>query len=237
MQSRLPCARGTPRRRRSSQVEEEAPGCPKAPTARAACSGTRAGSLRMEVEMLSCRRELRTAAGTGDKGAGRRTYPGEDGAARPRSSPWNGGTARSRSPSRCNEGTPTLRDWGEPKLPCRDTALGHFRFSWGVGVTGAWQITEHELPDIPQISPPSPGTPLFFFPSAFPSVHANTTCSGCHSQAQGHLLGRSAGREQCWSSQVRDVWVRLSILAVDTMSLKDSKSGRIMILNWWDQRS
>lgn len=99
---------GRPRSLPSSQ-EEEAPGRPRAATARAACSGTRAGSLRMEVEMLRCRRELRTAAGIGDRGLEGVTHPGEDGAARPHSSTRNGGTGGSRSPSRRGEGKPTLR--------------------------------------------------------------------------------------------------------------------------------
>lgn len=102
-------ARGTPRRLPSGQEEEEAPGRPSAATARAACSGTRAGSLRMEVEMLSCRRELRTAAGIGDRGLEGVTHPGEDGAAWPHSSTWNGGTGRSHIPSRRGKGKPTLR--------------------------------------------------------------------------------------------------------------------------------
>lgn len=213
-------------------MEEEAPGRPSAATARAACSGTRAGSLRMAVEMLSCRRELKTAAGIGDRGLEGVTHAGEDGAARPRSSPRNGGTGPFHSPSRRGEGNPEGL-WEGLSLPCQDKGLGHFQLSWGVGVTGAREITEQQPQDVPHISPAIPqDTPVLF-----PSVHANPTWSGCHSQAQGHLLGRSAGREQCWSSQARDVWVRLSMLAVDTMPLKDSKRGRMMILNCWDQRS
>lgn len=54
---------------------------------------------------------------------------------------------------------------------------------------------------------------------------------GSGGAARSHVQGRSAGREQCCSSQARDVCVRLSMLVVDTMPLKDSKRGRIMTLN------
>lgn len=78
-----------------------------------------------------------------------------------------------------------------------------------------------------------PGCP-YPFPFCF-SVSlcqwASPASSGCHRQEEGHLLGRRTGREQCWSSQAREVWVRLSMLAVETMPLNDSKRGRMMILN------
>lgn len=44
-------------------------------------------------------------------------------------------------------------------------------------------------------------------------------------------VGRRAGREQYWSSQASEVWRRLSKLAVDTIPLKDSKRGRMRMLN------
>lgn len=85
-----------------------------------------------------------------------------------------------------------------------------------------------------QHQPHCPPGRLRPFPLCFsisPCQWASLASLRCHRQEQCHLLGRSAGREQCWSSHARDVWVRLSMLAVETMPLKDSNRGRMMILN------
>lgn len=65
-----------------------------------------------------------------------------------------------------------------------------------------------------------------------PGPPASTGSGGA---ARSHLQGRSAGREQCCSSQDRDVCVRHSMLVVDTMPLKDSKRGRMMTPNCWER--
>lgn len=44
-------------------------------------------------------------------------------------------------------------------------------------------------------------------------------------------LGLRAGREQCWSSQDTVDRHKSSTLAVDTIALKDSNSGSMIILN------
>lgn len=47
-----------------------------------------------------------------------------------------------------------------------------------------------------------------------------------------YLLGLSAGSEQWRSSHCSVVWQSSALLAVDTIPLKESKRGLIMMLNW-----
>lgn len=46
-----------------------------------------------------------------------------------------------------------------------------------------------------------------------------------------HLLGLRIGREQCWSNQAIAVWFRSLRLVVETIPLKDSNNGLIIMLN------
>lgn len=46
-----------------------------------------------------------------------------------------------------------------------------------------------------------------------------------------HSLGLRTGKEQCWSSQERAVRWNSSKLLVDTIPLKDSNSGLMIMLN------
>lgn len=50
--------------------------------------------------------------------------------------------------------------------------------------------------------------------------------------ASQYLLGLKAGREQCRSSHSRVVLYNSSMLFVDTISLKESNNGLMMMLNW-----
>lgn len=132
----------------------------------------------MEVEMLSCRRELRTAASRGDRELEGVTHPEEDGAAGAAPGPGTVGMVAPAAPADAVKGNPPWGALGRAEPARQDTGLGHFGLSRGMGVTAAPESTEHEPQDIPQISPAIFQDTAVLFPLPFPQSKSTQLAQG-----------------------------------------------------------